>query len=456
MNKNKYLLLLFFVVCFCLILNTASVFGAQTASSSSSTLSQDLEVHYPTIFGVSLNKNSTLPEFVKYFFNIGLAIAGVLALISFTMGAIGMISPNVEAHGDARDRMKGSLLGLLLIFSSFLIMQTINPKFTTLTISNSPDLPGVYLVKDKQKEPCPAQYADTSSLPTGTNIEYCCDKDCKAGTGPTLLVSMFPKTNFKGNNNAYAGVNVERVECNGKINIDGSSFALDFEIPGVYMYLGQSCSGYGSGSITTSQNRLDDLFRDKVKSIRIVNDDKNGFVYGAILHEQIGLENGGKCSTPLLNSSIGGCQQDGSSFCCTINTNSSAMDVFMLNKTPNTSGEGITLFSEPYGWNSGSEAGFYNITTKMIEYPVYQKAFSATTFDYTNVDRPSAYTKDCSTFQKCPGSIRVKGSYFVAAYSKSFYCQTFTSNVENLNAEPLVAANAKGDSLTDIYVFPTK
>jgi hypothetical protein len=66
----------------------------------------------------------------------------------------------------------------------------------------------------------------------------------------------------------------------------------------------------------------------------------------------------------------------------------------------------------------------------------------------------------CETFQDCPGSIKIKGSYLVALYSdnenssRPSYCQTFNSDVENLNTEPVIASyEAK---LGNVYIIPTK
>ena len=71
--KNKYLLLLALALVF------FSVAGFASA----------LEVPLP-----GLSDNPTLPQYVVYFFNIGISLAGILALISFTVGAIGLINPS--------------------------------------------------------------------------------------------------------------------------------------------------------------------------------------------------------------------------------------------------------------------------------------------------------------------------------------------------------------------------
>lgn len=458
MKKGTKKIYLFFVTTLAVI----------TIFSASSVLA--LEVKYPNIFGVSIDSNSTLPQYVKYFFNFGLAVAGTLALISFALGAIGLMSPNLESHNDAKDRMKGSILGLILIMASFIIIQTINPKLATITISELPGVSGVYLTNGKDSQACPEQYADTSLIPQGFNkIQYCCDKDCKGGTGPNLLVWMYPKTNFQGNNNQYTGVNVERMKCGNKIDVNGKSFTMEFETSGVYMFLGQDCSGYASTSISSSRDRLEDPFRSNLKSIRIVNDQKNNLSYGAIFHKEIDLEDGGTCSKPLIDGLSNGCQAVDDGFCCNVGINASAADIFQLSKKSAASGDGITFYSEPRGWNSGQEAGVYEVAATKIKGSNYNENAASMRFNYANVNViPAYYTKcvgynrencslsACVSFKDCPKSIDIKGSYLVALYSSESYCQTFTEDAEDLNAEPIVASGKKITDLNNVYMIPVQ
>ena len=45
-----------------------------------------LEAKYPKIMGLSIDNNSKLPEYAKYFFNIGMAVAGALAVLVIVFG----------------------------------------------------------------------------------------------------------------------------------------------------------------------------------------------------------------------------------------------------------------------------------------------------------------------------------------------------------------------------------
>jgi len=135
MEKNKLLLLSAFLI--------ALFF-------SSANLAHALEVPLPT-----LGDDPTLPQYVVFLFSWAISIAGVLALISFVVGAVGLIASgdNPELAGNSKDRMKGAVLGLVLVIASFLILKTINPALITPTptpltpvvIPTSGPPPGIYL-----------------------------------------------------------------------------------------------------------------------------------------------------------------------------------------------------------------------------------------------------------------------------------------------------------------------
>jgi len=117
--------------------------------------SRPLEVQYPTVPGVSFTPTSTateLPNYVKYIFNFflwaaGFAALGVLVIAGFryltSAGQPGILK-------DAKDQIFAAFAGLLILFSSWLLLTTINPQLINLTIKKPPAvLPalsaGVYL-----------------------------------------------------------------------------------------------------------------------------------------------------------------------------------------------------------------------------------------------------------------------------------------------------------------------
>jgi hypothetical protein len=146
--------------------------------------------------------------------------------------------------------------------------------------------------------------------------------------------------------------------------------------------------------------------------------------------------------------------------------NASSIDIFTRNFTnPETSGDGIEFYSEPFGWSSGAKAGKCFLSQKAgqsnftqcsslgaveTNLVVYTQDMA---FDYTNVDRPQEYKQLYTNFQKRPGSIRIKGNYLVALYAQNYYCQTFYKDIPNLNE---MEFTAQGNNITSISVIPTK
>lgn len=446
-KRNKYLLFLSPLVVFLFL-------GVGCASA--------LEVKYPAIPGLpSLSGNNPgISEYIGYFFGLGVYLAGVLSLISFVIGAIGLINPDPEAHGAAKDRIKGAILGLVLTLASFLIIQTINPNLTN-PITPLSSLGGVFLTNGSgEQQPCPEESIDTSTLPTGFNtIQYVC-----SDTGPTLLVWMYPNANFTGNGAGYDGITVKRVTCNNSTGISGKSFKTAFESPGVYYCLGgcsgDLCSGYMSNAITDSQSDVGSPFSKNIKSIRIVNyiddyDPALDIYYGAVFHKEVGLENGGGCGRPIT------LDRGTDEGCKPVNTEASAVDIFKLNYDPGASGDGVSFYSEPYGWDVGANAGYLEISDDEITTPYsefYAESDDAVTgmpFHYDGVNRSDQYQTECYTVKNCPGSIRIKGSYLVELYDEnSTYCQTFTQDVPNLKAQPFRASGM--GSLDTVFIVPTQ
>jgi hypothetical protein len=418
-----------------------------------------LEIQYPTIpFLPNINlPNVTLPQYVSYFFGFLVIMAGAVSLISFTIGAVGLINPNIESHNDAKDRMKGSVLGLVLTLASFIILRTINPILIGPSLTPSGGLAGVYYTNGSQLAATPLENTNTFEvLSKGFNkITYKC---ADGAYSPALLVWLFSNANLEKGNDLYTGVTTKRIVCGDEFEIGSvGSFKLAFETTGVYYCLGgcsgDICSGYMSNVITKRED-LPAPFAQNIKGLRIVIDPPNNIFYGAILHKQIGLENGGACS-PLFVATTNSLCVDTYSY-----GGASAVDIFMLNNGSVSSGDGVTFYSKPYGWDKGQNAGYYDFTaTEIISNPFQLKFPDSFSFDYTNVNVPEDYKNSCLKIQDCPGSIKIKGDYLVGLYSDmnangSGYCQTFIKDVPNLDAEQIIASG--GTYLSGLYLIPIK
>jgi hypothetical protein len=127
-----------------------------------------LEVKYPSLFGFSINNTSTFPEYVRYFFNIGMILSSFIAAIviawggiqyMFTLGIGKMIDPKkgTRAPDEAKSWLKAGISGLLLVFLAYLIAYTINPNLVGFGLEKLIPLPW-------------ANTSNTSTLPPNVNI----------------------------------------------------------------------------------------------------------------------------------------------------------------------------------------------------------------------------------------------------------------------------------------------
>jgi len=450
-KNNKYFIFLTFFI-FCLLFTATSVSA--------------LEVSYPVLPGLpNLNTNPTLPEYVVYFFGIGIALAGALSLMSFAFGAVMLINPNMEAHNDAKDRMKGAVIGLVLTMASFIIMNTINTKLTTPTLSALPSTAGVYYVNGTDKKPCPESNSDTTDIVGQgyTSVEY----DCSGGTGTNRLFFTFKHTGLAGGNDLINDVTAHEMKCGDTISIStGTSFKMEMETPGIYYCLngcnGNICSGYMSPAMITS-NKLGVPFIQKIAGITIVNDSTNDISFGAILHKGTDFDQGSQCSFPIgthpVPTNNNSCYTTDSQGNNIADIKASSVDIFELNDAGDA-GDGVTLYSEANGWDSGDEAGFLNIPNDNIpfggifRYPTE----GALDFTWTAVGQSEQYEGDCLTFQDedCQGSIRINGGYLVALYSTEgadkVYCQTFTDDVPDLAGTSFLPSGTK--TIDSVYIVP--
>ena len=429
MLKIKYYKPLFFVFILLVFLSSSSFVFA-------------LETIYPdlTFLGLpSMADDPKLQDYVSYFFGLGIIAAVILALISMTIGFIQMMYPSPETHKDAVDRVKGSILGLILTLSAFIILRTINLSLVAPSTTPLMAGAGIFYYNGQDFKPA-APSGNTSDIPPGyANIAYRCN------TGPALLIWKFPQENLSG----YEGAVVHRITCGQTSSLNGvASFKVAFESPGIYYCLGKCngdfCSGYMSQENLAS-GELPEPFKGKLGSVMILNNSADNISYGAVFHQQTDPKRGGACSRPLAANK--------ERFCVDATFPIFSATIFVWNEnTPESSGDGIEFYSEPFGWNSGAKAG-KNFLDKSAIKNFWEAWAENLVFNYDNVDRPEQYKKLYTNFHLHPGSIRVKGSYLAALYSQNWYCQVFLADVPNLNEMEFVAQKNNVDA---VVVIPTK
>jgi len=323
---KKYQYFLFVFVIFFMLLSLSQVAHA-------------LEIKYPIIPSFpDINKDHSLPEYIEYFFGLAMISAGVLGVFSIVYSGVRLLISvgNPAAAGEARERITGAGLGIILLMFSYILLQTINPALVNLhTIYLNLDVAkGVYKLVPKPAKP--AAYDSNGHLATratenslfntllgigvaeavpdkpavkiddyiiiplasqevvddevkGTLIAYHCDpryEDCP----PVYLWETFSCFFDEFDEwNEYCP-DAQRVELNYTdiTNPDGFTQYIDidaegitttkhiYRTPGIYLYKndknGVPCTGDPSEPITES-GPIPDAWRGRVTSVQIISGD---------------------------------------------------------------------------------------------------------------------------------------------------------------------------------------
>lgn len=85
-----------------------------------------------------ISKVNNLGEYIAAIYNYGLGIAGVLAGIMVTIGGVKwlMAAGNKSSIDSAKKTIFGGIMGMILLFSSYIILNTVNPQLVNLKIPN--------------------------------------------------------------------------------------------------------------------------------------------------------------------------------------------------------------------------------------------------------------------------------------------------------------------------------
>lgn len=416
-----------------------------------------LETKYPQLPGVKNPENCTgsncLPILISYWFTVVIFVAAILAVILLAIGGIRLLTSagSPSARTEALSIIKGAILGLLLLMTSFLILRTINPKFIEPDLTPLPAVNGIFYANGDARIAAPMSESNTHNVPEGYGqLVYICS------SGPSLFVWKFPKTDFGGAENAYTTA----IDCGGAINItDAGSFKLAFETAGIYYCMGDCsesgtiCSGYMSGT-NVSSSELSEPFKYNVKTLLFVNDLSNGVHYGAVFHSIDDPAASSGCS-PLYNINEETINKKRACFDIGSSPSASA-SIFAWNYADSkTSGSGVSFYSEPWGKSLGARAGKYFLSSSVIgnyvALPTEELAF-----DYSGINRPDGYKASYKSFSQHPGSIYLEGNYFLELRSEdeeNAVCQIFYTNIFNTNE---IEFTAKGNKIKTVLIAPTK
>lgn len=157
---------------------------------------------------IDLTKDDTsyIALMIKGFYNYGIGIAGILAAIMLMAGGIVWLTSagSSEKISKAKDLMFGSIIGLVLLFSSWMLLRTINPALVDFRIQDVKPI-------DNIKIGSCCEYNFTK--PAKENVSQ---KDCLNDGG-----TFFAKAKVLENTNSNLNICVDSGCCKCKI---GGSF----------------------------------------------------------------------------------------------------------------------------------------------------------------------------------------------------------------------------------------
>ena len=229
-------------------------------------------------------KDTTLPQLMKYLFNFGIGIGGILVFLVFIFAGIKWITSagNPTAIGSAKKMMFGGIAGLALLFLSYVIVITLNPELKTFKeVEDMSPTTGAYIAgtvtgilgEEEDKRLYQGNIPKFGKNFTPETIEFISDKD------ELYSIFAYDKENYQGE-----AVEIINTGKGATGNISGKKSIIFFwNKSGVYIYEDTDLQGkrppkYCFGAI----NDLDkDKWDNKAKSIRFNN--THGNTYGAVL-----------------------------------------------------------------------------------------------------------------------------------------------------------------------------
>ena len=95
-----------------------------------------LELDYPRIGDIEIALGMDLNKLIAWFYYFIISIAGIAAFVMLIWGGIEWMTSagNPTKIGEAKERINSAFLGLIIILSSYLILQVINPDLIMLRL----------------------------------------------------------------------------------------------------------------------------------------------------------------------------------------------------------------------------------------------------------------------------------------------------------------------------------
>ncbi len=237
------------------------------------------------------NEVRELPNFIRYAFNLAIAIAGLAAFVSFVYGGVRYMTSagNPGGISDAKDQIKASLLGLTLLLGSWLLLTTINPKLVVLKIDKgggdrqgvilfAPGVPcktgadntkdrkeGEHYLRVKNSKADVTKFSGSERFPSVSSIQFLNSSE-QIGIDLYSEYDYGPEPKgklpiFHSQGSIAAGTCVD-------VNKDIGSIDVIWKVPGIYLFAGAGCTG--DVQVYTGDTANFGDFDDDAKSLKII------------------------------------------------------------------------------------------------------------------------------------------------------------------------------------------
>ncbi len=147
--------------CFILVIGLGFIISASPVSAADIPVYKSL-VELPLPKGVAIEGEGgyTTQDFIRILYALSISAAALLAVVKIIFGGVKyMLSDIVTDKAGAKKDIQGALLGLLIVLGAFLILNTINPQLTSLSlIVNAPEFD--FEKAKVEKNPLGTRYGD--------------------------------------------------------------------------------------------------------------------------------------------------------------------------------------------------------------------------------------------------------------------------------------------------------
>lgn len=410
----------------------------------------------------------------------GVGIIGVLAAVSFAFGALQYTFFKVA---DGKDRMLGSVFGLVILLSAYLILKTINPQLVELKLTQVEGSYGMMYTGGKIAAiPMPQNEMNTTEVYKSgyRKATYFCTPDENGSTGnaPNVLYWPYDRPNLKSVDGKTGPIysHFMPLACGRSVDVPSAgSLQWQHEYAGVYFSPrngeGALNTPYYGGPYLESQS-LKDKPTFSLKIVQGKGDWKIPNKIGVVIHNFSENPRKARSCEPDVIFSNGGDKTFDTSL------GIAYADIFLIPQQLDYGKEdGVNFYSDPSGWLETSDSGVFKIPAKDIPLTGLTISAEKIKFDYgcsqdtqdTTCKKDDRYRTAYPNFLKRQGSMKINGNFIVALFSKSnsvsansYYpsCVTYTEDVDNFANEDFLDANFK--TALDKYkkeiiikIFPT-